>query len=321
MGCNEWRSGTSISHPFARPSARRGAPTAPPPCSAARSCRWRGKRRSSCSPAPSARGGRAGEIRTVSASFRASPGFPLRFREGYCSCAMGTNCVHVAALVLAATDETLLPATTVAGHRGPPVRAALGAVARLAARHPAGPRRAAAADGTANAPLAVELSLVRNTPEPFRYPSYSTDNGRHEPPAEDATRKLKLQARLVQPGRLGGWVAGNLSWSRLDYLLLRDEFPRRARPPAARAVRPLPGQLVGPALRLLLVRLPRLRRPEVPGPVRLRVPPAVAGPRAGARGRPALRLPGQAGHRAAAGHARSCAWTSPPKAPRCSSPR
>src|SRR5579862_1479942 len=41
---------------------------------------------------------RAGEIRTVSASFRASSGFPLRFREGYCSCSQGTNCVHVAAL-------------------------------------------------------------------------------------------------------------------------------------------------------------------------------------------------------------------------------
>ncbi len=57
------------------------------------------------------------------------------------------------------------------------------------------------------------------------YPSYSTDNGLHEPPVEDAIRKFKLQARLVQPGRLGGWVAGNLSWSRLDYLLLRGEFP------------------------------------------------------------------------------------------------
>src|SRR6202161_4992889 len=50
-----------------------------------------------------------GEIRTVSASFRASSGFPLRFRVGYCSCARGTNCVHVAALVLGATDETLWP--------------------------------------------------------------------------------------------------------------------------------------------------------------------------------------------------------------------
>src|ERR1700727_496168 len=63
----------------------------------------------------SADGVRSGEIRTVSASFRASPGFPLRFREGYCSCAKGTNCVHVAALVLAATDETLATGPTAAG--------------------------------------------------------------------------------------------------------------------------------------------------------------------------------------------------------------
>ena len=76
----------------------------------------------------------------------------------------------------------------------------------------------------ATAPLAVELSLVRNTPERGR-PSYSTDNGLHEPPVDDAIRKFKLQARLVQPGRLGGWVAGTLSWSRLDYLLLRGDFP------------------------------------------------------------------------------------------------
>ena len=168
---------------------------------------------------------RGGEIRTVSASFRASPGFPLRFREGYCSCAEGTNCVHVAALVLAATDETLLPATTAAAlaarRSALPWEQSLESL--LATQPPASPPPPS--EVTANAPLAVELSLVQHAPEPFRYPSYSTDNGRHEPPAEDATRKFKLQARLVQPGRLGGWVAGNLSWSRLDYLLLRDEFP------------------------------------------------------------------------------------------------
>jgi len=168
---------------------------------------------------------RAGEIRTVSASFRASPGFPLRFREGYCSCARGTNCVHVAALVLAATDETLLPVPTAAGTTAR--RSALPWEQSLESllATPQAPGAAAASDVTANAPLAVELSLVQNTPEPFRLPSYSTDNGRHEPAAEDAIRKFKLQARLVQPGRLGGWVAGDLSWSRLDYLLLRDEFP------------------------------------------------------------------------------------------------
>jgi hypothetical protein len=170
-------------------------------------------------------GTRRGEIRTVSASFRASPGFPLRFREGYCSCAKGTNCVHVAALVLAATDDALLPAPTAAGvaarRSALPWEQSLDSL--LAVPQVRGPN--ATSDVPANAPLAVELSLVQHTPEPFRYPSYSTDNGRYEPPAEDAIRKFKLQARLVQPGRLGGWVAGNLSWSRLDYLLLRDEFP------------------------------------------------------------------------------------------------
>ena len=168
---------------------------------------------------------RHGEIRTVSASFRASPGFPLRFREGYCSCARGTNCVHVAALVLAATDETLLPAPTVAGITARrstlPWEQSLDSL--LASQQARG--ASVNGDAAAGAPLAVELSLVQNTPEPFRYPSYSTDNGRHEPTVADATRKFKLQARLVQPGRLGGWVAGSLSWSRLDHLLLRDEFP------------------------------------------------------------------------------------------------
>jgi superfamily II DNA or RNA helicase len=165
------------------------------------------------------------EIRTVSASFRASPGFPLRFREGYCSCTKGTNCVHVAALVLAATDETLQPAPTAAGIAAR--RSALPWEQSLDSLLANQQARDASANGdtAAGAALAVELSLVQNTPEPFRYPSYSTDNGRHEPTTVDATRKFKLQARLVQPGRNGGWVAGTLSWSRLDYLLLRDEFP------------------------------------------------------------------------------------------------
>jgi superfamily II DNA or RNA helicase len=160
-----------------------------------------------------------GEIRTVSASFRASHGFPLRFKQGYCSCAAGANCVHVAALVLAATDETLRPATTSARRSTLPWEQSLDSL--LGTPQETEPPAGAAA---ALAPLAVELSLVQNAPENSRYPSYST-HVRQQQLAEDATRKVKLQARLVQPGRLGGWVAGNLSWTRLDYMLLRDEFP------------------------------------------------------------------------------------------------
>ncbi len=169
-------------------------------------------------------GARAAEIRLVSASFRASPGFPLRFREGHCSCAAGTNCVHVAALVLAATDETLPPATTAAAAavRRPPLPWEQSPDSlRANPQEPAVP----AAGEAAPAPLAVELSLIQHNPEPYRFPSYSTDNGRHEPAADDPTRRLRLQARLVQPGRLGGWAGGHLSWSRLDFLLIRDEIP------------------------------------------------------------------------------------------------
>jgi superfamily II DNA or RNA helicase len=165
-----------------------------------------------------------GEIRTVSASFRASNGFPLRFRRGYCSCAVGTDCVHVAALVLAATDETLLPATGPTG--GTARRSTLPWEQSLDSLlgSPQGNAAQPVEETPALAPLAVELSLVQNSTENSRYPSYST-HVRQQQLADDATRKLKLQARLVQPGRLGGWVAGNLSWSRLDYMLLRDEFP------------------------------------------------------------------------------------------------
>jgi superfamily II DNA or RNA helicase len=163
-----------------------------------------------------------GEVRTVSASFRASHGFPLRFKQGYCSCAAGANCVHVAALVLAATDEALQPAAaSVASARRSTLPWEQSLDSLLGTPAETEPPADAA---SALAPLAVELSLVQNSSETSRYPSYST-HVRQQQLADDATRKLKLQARLVQPGRLGGWVAGNLSWTRLDYMLLRDEFP------------------------------------------------------------------------------------------------
>src|SRR5260370_21767786 len=61
----------------------------------------------------------AGDLRSVIAEFRASAGFPLRFRVGYCSCADGGNCRHVAALVIAAADESAVPAAQPGGQRGP----------------------------------------------------------------------------------------------------------------------------------------------------------------------------------------------------------
>jgi superfamily II DNA or RNA helicase len=165
-----------------------------------------------------------GDLRTVSASFRASTSFPLRYRAGHCSCAIGVNCAHVAALVIAATDEALQPereSGVPASRRSTlPWEQSLDSLLGT-------PRPADAADdegaepGGTGAPLAIELSLVPNTPEPAsRYAAYY---GRQE--ADDGTSRLRLQARLVTRGRSGAWIAGNLTWSRLDYLLLRDEYP------------------------------------------------------------------------------------------------
>jgi len=164
-------------------------------------------------------GNGGGDLRTVSASFRASAGFPLRYRAGHCSCAIGLNCAHVAALVLAATDETLQPEREPATRRSTlPWEQSLDSLLGTP-RLPAMPD---ADDGpAAGTPLAIELSLVPNTAEPAtRYAAYLA---RREP--DDGTRRLKLQARLVTRGRSGAWVGGNLTWSRLDYLLLRDEYP------------------------------------------------------------------------------------------------
>ena len=157
-----------------------------------------------------------GDIRTVSASFRASHGFPRRYRAGHCSCTTGINCAHVAALVIAATDETALPPPATARRSKLPWEQSLDSLL-------ATPRITDGdAAGDVETPLGIELSLVPNTPDPARHAAYYA---RHDPAADDPARRLKLQARVVQRGRSGGWIAGNLTWSRLDYLLLRGEYP------------------------------------------------------------------------------------------------
>jgi hypothetical protein len=147
-----------------------------------------------------------GGIRTVYASFRASAGFPLRFRAGHCSCATGVNCAHVAALVVAATDESAAPgpATRVTSrHSSLPWEQSLDSL--LTAPAEANAARGGAGSGT---PLAIELSLAHQAAQ-----------------ITHQAAQITLQARLMQLDRSGGWIPGNLAWSRLEYLLWRDEFP------------------------------------------------------------------------------------------------
>ena len=165
------------------------------------------------------------EIRTVSGEFRASAGFPLRFRVGYCSCTEGVNCRHVAALVVAATVESAAPAPAPdrpRRHSSLPWEESLDSLL-AASRSPVLPGLDEAADDTQTR-LAIELSLVRQPEQrASAYPGSRYSQGARAS-APEAPR-MRLQARLVQTGRSGSWIAGNLSWTRIDYMTIRDEYP------------------------------------------------------------------------------------------------
>jgi superfamily II DNA or RNA helicase len=135
-----------------------------------------------------------GAVYSTSAFFEDYGDGELVFEEGECSCPVGYNCKHVAAIVVAATDG----------------RSAGRARQSVARSHPhvetepqpsawEQPLRALvdapAARATGN-PLAIELAL-------------DASGG----PGRGARRLL---ARLMRPGARGGWVNGSLNWSGLD---------------------------------------------------------------------------------------------------------
>jgi superfamily II DNA or RNA helicase len=168
------------------------------------------------------------DLRTVSAEFRASAGFPLRFRVGYCSCAEGVNCRHVAALVAAVTDDSLSPPPQdrLRRHSSLPWEHSLDTLL-AASRAPALPSRDDVLDDATR--LAIELTLVRQPEE--RASAYPGSRYVAGAPTRPGIRngmpepvRMRLQARIVQMGRSGTWIAGNLSWSRIDYMTIRDEY-------------------------------------------------------------------------------------------------
>ncbi|MBA3866751.1 MAG: SWIM zinc finger family protein, partial [Solirubrobacterales bacterium] len=113
------------------------------------------------------------------------------FEAGECTCPVGYNCKHVAAIVIAAVGEGT--------HRAP-------------RRPPSSPAKAdrpawerslralidAPVAVTGEQLLAIELSL------------------------QPVGRGLGLMARLMRPGARGGWVNGSLSWAGLDSWHVRD---------------------------------------------------------------------------------------------------
>ena len=141
--------------------------------------------------------GSGGQSYSTTAYFSGGDGEPLVFGEGHCSCPVGFDCKHVVALVLAAASVE--PAGT-AGQGGQPAGWEQSLQSLLGRDDAAGGRRAEAT------PLAIELTLAGA--------GYQT-----------AAPPLRLSARLVHPGRSGGWVGGSLSWSRLDSAPVFGSYP------------------------------------------------------------------------------------------------
>src|SRR6266705_2971819 len=166
--------------------------------------------------------GSAGDLYTAEVYFSSGDEFPLEFVHGQCSCPVGFNCKHAAALILTAASPVTTaasPVTTTAQAAPDGTATAPSATARAgspqAPRFAAWerslesllePRSAASAGRPGETPLAIELTLSLDA-RPVR----ARGRGAGGPP-------LKIAARLVQPGKNGGWIGSSLSWAKLDSL-------------------------------------------------------------------------------------------------------
>jgi superfamily II DNA or RNA helicase len=141
--------------------------------------------------------GQRGRIYDVAAYFSLSAGRPARFSTGECSCPVGYNCKHVVALVLSAlTSDTPDPS----GPRGPQPAAWQQSLDTLLIPP--------VSECAGTAALAVELALAAGLGQAAR----------------TGLTALRLTARLVRPGKNGGWIAGDLSWGRLDALSYAGDY-------------------------------------------------------------------------------------------------
>jgi superfamily II DNA or RNA helicase len=138
--------------------------------------------------------GQGGSVYQTTAFFSLAAGRPAVFEMGECSCPLEFNCKHVVALVL----SVLEPEPGSPESDRPPVPPQAWSRSLDALLDHSG----AASFGTA--PLAIELALTGGQGQPRRGPAG------HVP--------LRLMARLVRPGKNGGWVAGDLNWGRLEAL-------------------------------------------------------------------------------------------------------
>jgi superfamily II DNA or RNA helicase len=138
--------------------------------------------------------GQGGNVYQTAAFFSLADGQPAEFETGECSCPIEFNCKHVVALVL----SVLEPGSPGSARPKSPQPAWSQSLDSLL------DHGGAARCGTT--PLAVELALTGGVGQPY----WGGQAAAQVP--------LRLIARLVRPGKNGGWVAGDLKWGRLDAL-------------------------------------------------------------------------------------------------------
>ncbi len=158
--------------------------------------------------------GSAGSCYETVAYFHPAGPSVLEFDQGQCSCPVGFDCKHVVALVLAAAQAQLArtgPART-AGAGARPMTWEQSVQSWLEPQPAPGGATLSGGGQPTAALLGIELTLV-----PDARPAFSGDLAAADAPP-------RLMARLVRPGRKG-WVAGTLSWAKLDSQYGYDGWP------------------------------------------------------------------------------------------------
>ena len=145
--------------------------------------------------------GHGTSVYETAAFFSLTDGLPAEFEMGECSCPVEFSCKHVVALVLSALAPGSPGTARPESPRPPAWEQSLESLL-----DPGGSAR----PGTT--PLAMELALAGGAGQARR----------GGPAAEQAP--LRLTARLVRPGKNGGWVGGDLSWGKLDALRYSGDY-------------------------------------------------------------------------------------------------
>ncbi len=158
--------------------------------------------------------GSAGEPYRTTACFSRADNY-LVFESGECSCPVGLDCKHVVALVVTAVSSvTSTPGGGTAAAGGSRPEVARPVSWRQSLENLLEPVNDNGRGRSVTTPLAIELTL----------PSAGRTHGAGRAYVGQAEPRLTLSARLVRPGRNGGWVAGDLSWSRLEVLRAYNEY-------------------------------------------------------------------------------------------------